>query len=221
MVGAVTMVNGTHLEKSRNGPFAKAGPKHGDPFGRVGGRTGHRGSIDIPPCSALLPEKIESHSSRVVENVTIVFVLTILCGYAGGVMKCSGIRCQPISHVFRLTLLLAIIASTSGCLLLVGAGAGAGSAAYYMGKLEDEVNAPVDDVHDAAIEGLKDLEMPVLKDQGDKLSGKVESVTADDRNVWIYIDSLTPSRSKITIRVGLIGDEVRSQQILKAIRDSL
>lgn len=136
-------------------------------------------------------------------------------------MKCSGTRCRLFSPVVVLTVLIAVLCSTPGCLLLVGAGAGAGSAAFYMGKLEDEVNAPVDDVHDAIIDGLKDLEMPILKDQGDKLSGKVESVTADDRSVWIYIDSLTASRSKITIRVGLIGDEIRSQQILKAIRDSL
>ena len=136
-------------------------------------------------------------------------------------MKCSETRCQMLSKLLALTVLVAVLCSTTGCLLLVGAGAGAGSAAYYMGKLEDEVNAPVDDVHDATLDGLKDLEMPVLKDQGDKLSGKVESVTADDRNVWIYIDSLTTSRSKITIRVGLVGDEVRSQQILKAIRDAL
>jgi len=136
-------------------------------------------------------------------------------------MKCSGARRKLIWKLVAMTVFVGVLCSTSGCLLLVGAGAGAGSAAYYMGKLEDEVNAPVDDVHDAAIDGLKDLEMPILKDQGDKLSGKVESVTADDRNVWIYIDSLTPSRSKITIRVGYIGDEVRSQQILKAIRDAL
>lgn len=136
-------------------------------------------------------------------------------------MKCRKTRGEWFPTLFLFVLLPAIVCTTAGCLLLVGAGAGAGSAAYYMGKLEDEINAPVDDVHEATIKGLKNLEMPILKDQGDKLSGKVESVTADDRTVWIYIDSVALKRSKITIRVGLIGDEVRSQQILTAIRDAL
>ena len=125
------------------------------------------------------------------------------------------------SHVIFLVFLVVFCQAISGCLLLVGAGAGAGSAAYYMGKLEDEVNAPAEDLHEAAISALKKLEMPLIKDQGDKLSGKIESRTADDRSVWIYVDSLTATRSKITIRVGLIGDEIRSNQILNAIRESL
>ena len=134
----------------------------------------------------------------------------------------SSLKVSSIGRVFLgVAFLMTFLFSQSGCLLLVGAGAGAGSAAYYMGKLEDEVNAPAEDLHEAAISALKKLEMPLIKDQGDKLSGKIESRTADDRSVWIYVDSLTATRSKITIRVGLIGDEIRSNQILNAIRESL
>lgn len=108
----------------------------------------------------------------------------------------------------------------SGCAVaLFGAGAGAGvaGATYVMGKLEDEINAPVSKVQRAAVAALKSLELPVDKQRGDKLAAELESETADQKKVWISITSLTSSRSKIVIRVGLLGDEARSRQILQAI----
>lgn len=109
----------------------------------------------------------------------------------------------------------------SGCFLLLGAGAGASGAAYVMGKLEDEIDASVPKLQGATVAGLKSFNMPVVKEQGDKLTAEIESKTADDAAVKISISSLTPSRSKISIRVGLIGDEVRSRQILEAVRKHL
>lgn len=112
----------------------------------------------------------------------------------------------------------------SGCAVaLFGAGAGAGvaGATYVMGKLEDEVNAPVSKVQRASVAALKALELPVNKERGDKLAAEMESETADQKKIWISITSLTSSRSKIVIRVGLMGDEARSRQILQAIHTRL
>lgn len=112
----------------------------------------------------------------------------------------------------------------SGCaVVLFGAGAGAGvaGATYVMGKLEDEVNAPVPKVRRTTVAALKALELPVNKERGDKLAAELESETADQKKIWISITSLTSSRSKIVIRVGLLGDEARSRQILKAIHTRL
>jgi hypothetical protein len=90
-----------------------------------------------------------------------------------------------------------------------------------MGKLEDEVNAPVPKVQQASVAALKTLELPVDKERGDKLAAELESETADQKKIWISITSLTSSRSKIVIRVGLMGDEIRSRQILEAIHTRL
>jgi hypothetical protein len=112
----------------------------------------------------------------------------------------------------------------SGCaVVLLGAGAGAGvaGATYVMGKLEDEVNAPVPKVQQASVAALETLELPVDKERGDKLAAELESETADQKKIWISITSLTSSRSKIVIRVGLMGDEIRSRQILEAIHTRL
>ncbi len=112
----------------------------------------------------------------------------------------------------------------SGCAVaLFGAGAGAGvaGATYVMGKLEDEVHAPVSKVQRATVGALKSLQLPIDKERGDKLAAELESETADQKKVWISITSLTSSRSKIVIRVGLLGDEARSRQILQAIHTRL
>ncbi len=127
---------------------------------------------------------------------------------------------KQFSFILNLALVLLILGS-SGCLLVVGAGAGAGGAVYVMGKLEEEIKASPEKLEEATVAALKDLEMPVTKDQGDKLSATIESKTADDKDVWIHIESLTTSKSKISIRVGYLGDEVRSHQILEAIRQHL
>jgi hypothetical protein len=132
-----------------------------------------------------------------------------------GWMKSSGIN---------ILLIGCILTTLSGCavaLLGVGAGAGVAGATYVMGKLEDEVDAPVPKVQRATVAALKSLGLPVDKERGDKLAAELESETADQKKVWVSITSLTSSRSKIVIRVGLLGDEVRSRQILQAIRARL
>ena len=132
-----------------------------------------------------------------------------------GWMKSSGIN---------ILLIGCILTTLSGCavaLLGVGAGAGVAGATYVMGKLEDEFDAPVPKVQRATVAALKSLGLPVDKERGDKLAAELESETADQKKVWVSITSLTSSRSKIVIRVGPLGDEVRSRQILQAIRARL
>ncbi len=116
----------------------------------------------------------------------------------------------------------ALVLLCSGCLsLAVGAAGGAAGAVYIMGKLQDELNHPVHAVHEAALAGIKDLDLPVLQDKEDKLSAQLESEFADGKHVWIDLDTVADSRTKITIRVGLAGDEVRSRKILDAIKKHL
>jgi len=128
------------------------------------------------------------------------------------------------SKCLMLCILLGWSLTALGCTaLLLGAGAGAGvaGATYVMGKLEDEVEVSVTKVHHAAVAALKSLDLPVDKNRRDKLSAEIESETADQKKIWISIHSLGQTRSKISIRVGLIGDEVRSRRILEAMRQRL
>ena len=139
-------------------------------------------------------------------------------------MKSGRINTWMRNYGIMVFLVGCTLSTMSGCgVLLFGAGAGAGVAGttYVMGKLEDEVDAPVPKAHRASVAALKSLDLPVNKERGDKLGAELESETADQKKIWVSVNSLTSSRSKIAIRVGLLGDEVSSRRILKAIRTRL
>jgi uncharacterized protein DUF3568 len=110
----------------------------------------------------------------------------------------------------------------SGCLsLAVGAAGGAAGAVYVMGKLKDELNYELSIVHKATVAALAELELKLLEDKVDKLSAHVESEFADGEHVWIDLESLSESRTSLTIRVGVTGNEVRARKIYDAIKRHL
>ena len=110
----------------------------------------------------------------------------------------------------------------AGCAaLLLGGAAGAGSVVYVKGQLKEDMTAPVPAVHKASISTLKDLNLPIIEDSYDKLSAKIKSQFANGDSVWIEIESVTAEYSKLTIRVGILGDQHKSRQILDGIHRHL
>jgi hypothetical protein len=110
----------------------------------------------------------------------------------------------------------------SGCAaLVVGAGAGAAGVIWYEGKLEETVATPVPNVHQAVEAGLKDLNITITEDKYDGLTAKVRGVLADGKKVWIDAESVSASTTKITIRVGVLGDKDFSLRIRDAIKRHL
>ena len=110
----------------------------------------------------------------------------------------------------------------SGCFwMAVGAAGGVAGAVYVMGKLKDEVNYDVSSVHKATVAALAELELKLLEDKVDKLSAHVESEFSGGEHVWIDLESLSSSRTSVTIRVGVTGNEVRARKTYDAIKRHL
>ena len=110
----------------------------------------------------------------------------------------------------------------SGCFALaVGAAGGAAGAVYVLGKLTDELNYEVPVVHAAATQAMNDLGLKLSEDRSDKLTAHMKSEFADGTNVWIDMQSIADGRTKLTIRVGVTGDEVRARKIHEAIKRHL
>ena len=123
-------------------------------------------------------------------------------------------------HLRILTVLLFVLLSMQmeACVALVAGGAaGAGTVVYVKGQLNENINAPVPKVYSASVSALKDLGLPIIEDRHDSLSAKIKSEFADGADVWIDIESVTAESCKITIRVGIMGDEYKSRQILDHI----
>ena len=107
---------------------------------------------------------------------------------------------------------------TAGCIpLVVGAAAGAGGVIWARGALQQEFNKPLDRVYEAAKTALKKLDLPIEADKKDHLSAKLESEFADGKRVTIEINYLSMTTTKVSIRAGALGDEIRSREISEMI----
>jgi len=115
-----------------------------------------------------------------------------------------------------------LLLTNVGCaLVVVGAAGGAAGAVYVGGQLKDRLEASVPQVHQAAVKALKELELPIREEKVDKLTAHLESELSDEKHVWITIEADGEDGAKITIRVGIVGDEAKSKAILEAVRRHL
>jgi len=129
-----------------------------------------------------------------------------------------------VRRLGRLGLFLALAIQVSGCggvALVAGGAATAGAVVWVKGKLEQELSEPLPRVYSATLAALKQFELPIQQAKKDQLVAKVESQLADGKRVWIDIRSLAESSTKITIRIGVFGDQSKSRRLLEAIRRKL
>ena len=129
-----------------------------------------------------------------------------------------------IGH-FRRNILLAIlgvsILSSSGCIpLLVGAAAGAG-VAYVKGTLEANFERPIKTVHKASLAALKSLKIEIKEENFSQHSSRIRAEYPDGTKVSVDGDALTEHTAKIAIRVGVFGDQTKSEMILDEIKKRL
>jgi Protein of unknown function (DUF3568) len=137
-------------------------------------------------------------------------------------MRCNAHGTVWCSRVPGFVLSVVLAFFCSGCFwMAVGAAGGVAGAVYVMGKLKDEVNYDVSTVHKATVAALAELDLKVLEDKSDKVTAHVESEFSDGEHVWIDLESLTGSRTSLTIRVGITGNEGRARKIHDAIKRHL
>ncbi len=115
-----------------------------------------------------------------------------------------------------------ILLSGSGCAtLVVGGGAGAGTAAYIMGELKSMEEASIEKTWQAAQKAVEDLEFFVTTQQKDAFSAKLIARSATDKKIKISLKRESEKLTEVRIRVGIFGDEALSLHVLKEIRKNL
>jgi len=126
-----------------------------------------------------------------------------------------------IKQTTRLGLLLLGTLTLTGCwFLAAGVVAGTAVYSYKVNRLESLVERPVATVHQATLDGLKDLELRVTRESVDKLSGRVEAVNAQGKTIVIDENRQTENTTKLTIRVatGLMSeDKTQAEAIYNAV----
>ena len=121
--------------------------------------------------------------------------------------------------LFTVVVLCAL--SSSGCLLAVGAGAGAGGVVYYKGNLKETLPHSSNAVFDASLKALSDEALLVDSQKQDPYRGEIKSEYPDGKNIWITITALGHDTCELKIRVGAGGDQKRANQLLVRIKEHL
>jgi hypothetical protein len=123
------------------------------------------------------------------------------------------------NKVGLMTIILGIgLLMNSGCALLVGGAAGAGTVAYLKGELKTNEDVPINTLFDATIAAMKEMGLTVKKFEKAASSAQFIALTADDKTITIKLKKRNDYLTEITIRVGTFGDESLSKKILEEIR---
>jgi len=108
-----------------------------------------------------------------------------------------------------------------GCLAVAALGVGAGTVAYVSGDLEGVESASLDTVYTAAQRAVEKLELAVIDKSKDEMTALITTRDAEDKKITIKLTSTTEKTTKISIRVGVFGDQDKSMRVYEEIKKSL
>jgi hypothetical protein len=116
--------------------------------------------------------------------------------------------------------LIVLVLLSGGCAAAL-VGAGAGTVAYIRGDLEAVVESNIDATYQASVKALGQLEITPTSKAKDALTAKIVGRDADDKKVTIKLARTADNLTKLSIRIGLIGDETKSRIIYEQIKKNL
>ncbi len=103
-------------------------------------------------------------------------------------------------------------------LLGPGAAAGAGTYAYAEGEASQALRGGFDPVWDSTLAATQQMDLQVLDTKRDALSGTIEARSlANDDSVTIRVEPVDAHRTRVKVRIGVLGNEEESQRLLRQI----
>jgi len=124
-------------------------------------------------------------------------------------------------QVILIILLAGMLMLNEGCMIAaVGLGA-AGTIAYVRGDLQAVESESIDDVYEATLEALKELELLPTRKSKDALGAEIVTYDAQDKKITIRLKSAAEKTTKLSIRIGVFGSETKSRLIYQKIRENL
>lgn len=124
---------------------------------------------------------------------------------------------------FLLLPLFTLLLLSSGCAVVVGGMIGGGVAGYFKGVLKTEENATFDNVWLAVVETVEQEEFEIVRKESGIGKALVEAKVLKKKDTVAYVTVAykKPEVTKISIRVGVFGDEEESRRILGMIKEKL
>jgi hypothetical protein len=118
----------------------------------------------------------------------------------------------------RLLFLLCLPLLLAGC-LTTAVSTGSGETyrlRRHLNTFEVDVGGKLLEIHNAVQNGLRDLEIAPITNV-DSFSSMTEAKFADQTDFTITLQASSPKVVKMKIRVGIKGDQARSEMLFKAI----
>ena len=108
-----------------------------------------------------------------------------------------------------------------GCATSEEQAAAAGKAKYSMGNFESVEQASIDKVYAAGLKAMEELKLPVIQKDVDSMSGKIAGRDVADKKIIITLSATPDKMTKLSIKVGMFGDEAKSRLIYEQIKKQL
>ncbi len=86
---------------------------------------------------------------------------------------------------------------------------------------ELNVEGKVKDVYRAALAGISDLELKVVHEQADNVTGMIDGAFADLSEFQMNFFQASPASTRVRIYVGLTAHKGRSEQLAAALQNNL
>ena len=124
-------------------------------------------------------------------------------------------------QILLIAMLVGSMLLLHGCVVAaVGLGA-AGTVAYVRGDLQVVESASIDEVYEATLKALNELELLPTRKTKDALGAEIVTYDAQDKKIVIRLKSEADGSTKISIRIGVFGSETKSRLIYQKIHDNL
>lgn len=123
------------------------------------------------------------------------------------------------TNTLRLTatiLFAPMLAIGPGC--VAARNAASDTVEWVRGSLEEVVDVPIERVGQAATATLNEMKLREIDSKVDAIDGEVTGLTAQDTRITILLKQVTPKTTKISIRVGVFGDEAISHQVFESMQ---
>lgn len=96
-----------------------------------------------------------------------------------------------------------------------------GSNAFSGSSLNATRPYPIDISWKSSLRALDSLKISITERSHDDRSAILKGITVKDNSVKLKLESLNPNTTRISIRVGVFGDEIMSREILRRIDNNL
>jgi hypothetical protein len=137
---------------------------------------------------------------------------------------------RPRSRVTTCLRLLALVAAGAlpvSCAAPVVVATGglsvlqAGTAAFINGELEAAIPKPLPVVYDAADQAIRQLQFTISAAKLGEVNGYIYATQVQGRRIEITCEEKTPVVTKVSIRVGVFGDQPLARLILATLQSKL